>query len=143
MTVMYEHVRKARTTPTNTQGLALCHTVAHQGVPARTPTVHRCLNREGHGWPDNKPRQDRRPQDTDQSQDKRAFKKQVYGGGAGSRNLRSTEGCQTLWAESKLRSPGSSRRSRRETEPITQEKTTQEKTNKETEYIKIPAESIH
>ena len=58
-----------------------------------------------------------------------------------------------LREQSNWRRLGSSRRSRRETEPITQEKITkekinlekinQEKINQETEYIKIPAEAVH
>ena len=40
--------------------------------------------------------------------------------------------------ESTWRRPGSSRRSRREAEPVTQEKITQEKINPETEYIQVP-----
>ena len=63
MSVMYDHETRAQgthdvttpTTPTNTrQGLALCHrvtleSVAHWWVPARTPTVHWCPDREGCG----------------------------------------------------------------------------------------------
>ena len=67
------------------EGLALCHrvtldSVAHQWVPKRTQTVHRCPNREGRGCPattSTKTTTDKRQQDHDQSQDKRAFRNQV------------------------------------------------------------------
>ena len=85
----------------------------------------------------------KRQQDTEQSQDKRAFRKQEqthtyrlvisHGCGAGSRNRRSAESCQTPSTRSRWRRPGSSRRSCGETEPIIQEKI-----NQETEHNKVP-----
>ena len=53
---------------THQEGLVLCHgvtldSVAHRWVPARTPTVHRCPNREAVGGPQQPPR--RRPQTND------------------------------------------------------------------------------
>ena len=89
---------------------------------------------------------DTRQQDTDQSQEKRAFRKQVRTSTCNltwkrsrfAKNQRCTESCQTPSTRSKWRRPESSRRSRRETKPSTQEKITQEKINQETECIKIP-----
>ena len=154
----HEHERKAHTTSrhqqhTHTQqGLALCHrttldSVAHWWVPARTPTVYQCTNWEGSGWTDansTKTTNDNRQQDTDKRQDKRVFRKQVsthtldnlHGGGASSPQFH--EVLSNSVNESKWRRPESLSRSRRETEPITHEKITQEKINHETEYIKIP-----
>ena len=67
------------------EGLALCHrvaldSVAPRWVPARIPTVHWCPSSEGCGWPattTTKTTNEKRPQDTDKRQDKRAFRKQV------------------------------------------------------------------
>ena len=56
-----------------------------------------------------------------------------HGCGAGSRNRRSAESCQTPSTRSRWRRPGSSRRSCGETEPIIQEKI-----NQETEHNKVP-----
>ena len=89
MSVMYEHERQARTTSrlqhTHNKGWrcateslwTLWHT---SGSLQRTTTVHRCPNREGRGWPattSTKTTTDKRPQDTDKRQDKRAFRKQL------------------------------------------------------------------
>ena len=45
VSVKHDHVRTRRQTQ---KGLALCHSVAHWWVLARTPTVHQCLYG---GWP--------------------------------------------------------------------------------------------
>ena len=60
MSVMYEHERKAHTTPRLQQHTTRVGALpqSHPGlcgtplVPVRTPTVHGCPNSEGRGWPD-------------------------------------------------------------------------------------------
>ena len=76
MSVMHdhEHERKAHTTSrlqqTHHKGWRFAtesrlDSVVHRWVPARTPTVHRCPNMEGRGWPD--VTSTRRPQTTRQT----------------------------------------------------------------------------
>ena len=156
-----DELERASTTRRNVgeNHLTLCHRVtldsaAHWWVPARTPTVHRCPKGKALGGPTQASQRrttDKRQHDTDKSQDKCAFISKcrhalgiLHGGGAGSRSRRFTREMLSNFVnehvvnESTWRRPGSSRRSRREAEPVTQEKITQEKINPETEYIQVP-----
>ena len=121
-----------------TERLALCHratldSVAHRWVPARTPTVHRCQTGKVVGGPTLPPR--RRPT-TNDNKTQTSLKTNVLSATSvvthlGTYMVAEQRG-DDMASASKWRSPGSSRRSRRETKPITQEKI-----NQETEYIKI------
>ena len=110
---MYEHERNARTTSRlqrKQQGLALCHrvtldSVAHRWVLARTPTVQRYLyggrpwvvRQQLHVTTHDKRQENREGLETNVLSEEPGVDTlgNLRGGGAGSRNRRSTESCHT------------------------------------------------
>ena len=135
--------------------VAHCHrvtldSVAHWWVPARTPTVHQCFH-GGRPWvarglPDT--RSTRRPP-TNDNKTQTSLESNVLSQPGADRHLESHMVAEQrddhMADESKWRRPGSSRRSRRETKPITTEKINQvTKHTKldETKHINNPHESV-
>ena len=143
MTVEREHQ------PPHQEGLALCHrvtldSVVHRWVPARTPTVHRCPTGKAVHSPQPVPR-DTSPQTT--TRQRQALSQTCDTTTGVITHLESymvAEQRDDDMADTSKRSPGSSRRSRRETKPITPDKINQETVHtkrSETEHIKIPQSS--
>ena len=138
VSVKHDHVRTRRQTQ---KGLALCHSVAHWWVLARTPTVHQCLYG---GWPWVARSKIYSPTIDKRQQTKTSLESNVLCQPGAVRHLESYMVAEQrddhMADESTWRRPGSSRRSRRETKPIIQEKinhVTKHTKRNETTHIKI------